>query len=83
MPEAIIEPDYCAYSANLQISKLNNGATAITSDPEGTYTDKTSFTFNFFYDTDLKPVRPVPQTQTVPLTVTAKSLYSTGTQTLQ
>ena len=39
MPEAIIEPEYCAYSANLQISKLNNGATAISSDPEGTYTD--------------------------------------------
>jgi len=80
MPEATIEPDYCPYTAKLEISKLNDGSTAIDSLPEGTYTDQTSFLFNFYYDKDLKPIRPVPQTQTVTLTVTAMSKYSTGTQ---
>ena len=40
MPEATIEPEFCDFTAKLEISKLNDGSSAIQpKDPEGTYTD--------------------------------------------
>ena len=40
------------------------------------YNDLSSFKFEFFYNKDLKPIRPDPQTQTVKITVTTSSRYT-------
>ena len=39
------------------------------------YADLSSFEFDFFYDKDLKPIRPTAQTQKVEITITTGSKY--------
>lgn len=67
LPVTTIDPAFCVIDFTYTVPDLANGNSAIT---------RTEQVFDFFYNTDLSPVTPTPQTLTVTVLATSDSLYT-------
>ena len=71
-PEFVADPVYCKVTYSYDLGSItNNGGDTRSA---VTRSDKT---FSFFYDEDLAPVTPNPQTQVTQITATSFSEYAT------
>ena len=76
MAGVTIDPAYCPFTTSIVQTNLQDGSSALTKQAsQATSDDNGDYVYDFFYNKDLLPIRPTPQTQTVTLTATSSSIY--------
>ena len=77
MPGVTIDPAYCPFTTSISQTNLQDGSSALTKQESQATPDDDNgdYVYDFFYNKDLLPIRPIEQTQTVTLTATSSSIY--------